>query len=101
MDAVFALYISLLFMSTMMVLLESSNNYSEDSLALSRLAGDVYEVAKYAPITDLPSFIANNCDNAEEVGSAAIAAYGDIQNLTWTTKSAIILSPHKVCLNES
>ena len=101
MDAVFALYIALLFLSTMMVLLEASKNYSYDSLALARLSRDVYEVRKYNPTVTLPDFISTGslCDNKEIVGSALVFDYKDIgYDAAWYRMAGISTSYEKVCI---
>jgi len=106
MDAVFALYISLLFMSTMLVLLETGRNYSDDSLALSRLSRDVYEVKRYVPDLMLPNenitFITTGsaCNLYDSVGSAMILRYSDIQKKPWTSKSNVSMAYEKVCIGD-
>jgi len=101
MDAVFALYIALLFLSTMMTLLEASKNYSYDSLALARLSRDVYEVRKYNSTATLPDFILNgsDCDGKEIVGSALVFKYNDIgYDAAWSTRAGISTAYEKVCM---
>ena len=100
MDAVFALYLSLLVMMNLMIFFESNKNYSDNSLALSRLSRDVFEVKRYAPSATLPTFIkigSPTCDLYSTVGSATVLSYGDIQAGTLGAKSAISLASWKVC----
>jgi hypothetical protein len=101
MDAVFALYIALLFLSTMIVMLEASKNYSYDSLALARLSRDVYEVRKYNESVSLPSFLLNgsDCDNKEIIGSALVFNYNDIgYDAAWYNMAGISTAYEKVCI---
>jgi len=101
MDAAFALYISLLVMGTMMVLLEADTNYSDDPLALSRLAKDLYEVRKYDLTLNLPSFIKKGsaCDGKTLIAAVQNVTYRDIQydDYSWTTKSSVSITTDKVC----
>jgi len=102
MDAVFALYLSLVLMSTMMVLLEANKNYSEDSLALARLARDVYEIKRYNPSITLPSFIktGTSCDSSSSVGSARVLYYRDIQvSKDWIKSTYTGTTYEKVCVS--
>jgi hypothetical protein len=100
MDAILALYIALLFMSIMMVLLETNQNYSNDSLSLARLSRDVFEVRKYNPSVTLPSFIATGsaCSGKGTIGSVFLV-YSDIQTSTWNTQSGPVPGSEKVCMN--
>jgi len=100
MDAVFALYMSFLVMSTLIIILEANTNYSDDSLALTRLAKDVYLVKKYNPALTVPTFLKTDilCDNSKDsIASVQSFAYGDIQNDTWNTKSGVSTTFMKVC----
>ena len=99
MDAVFALYMSFLIMSTLLIVLEASTNYSDDSLALTRLAKDVYLVKKYNSSLTLPTFIktGSQCDSKDLVASVQNFDYDDIQNDTWTTKSSVLMSYQWIC----
>ena len=100
MDAAFALYISLLVMSTLMIILEASTNYSNDPTVLMRLAQDVYEVKSYDPAARLPSFIKTDidCNSAEDIGSVQKFVYSDIGvDDSWTTKAGVYVTSQKVC----
>lgn len=101
MDSAFALYISLLIMSTLMVILEASNNYSGDPTALSRLARDVYEVKSYNSSVSIPTFIKTGsaCDpvSISEVGSTQNLVRDDIGTDSWTTVSSVHATYQKVC----
>jgi len=106
MDAVFALYIAFLFMSTMMVLLESGKNYSNDSLTIVRLSRDVYEVKKYAPGLELPNvnitFVKTGsaCDGKDYISSAIVLGYNDTAyDASWQSKSNVTTKFEKVCIN--
>ncbi len=101
MDAVFALYIALLFLGTMMVMLEASKNYSYDSLAVARIARDLYEVRRYNASISLPSFVMNgsDCDSKEIVGSALAFNYNDIgYDSAWYGRSGVSTAYEKVCI---
>ncbi len=100
MDAVFALYLSFLIMSTLIIVLEANTNYSDDSLALTRLAKDVYLVKNYNSSLTLPSFIktGSECDSAKEVGSMQNFVYSDVQyDEAWTTRTSVYTTYQKVC----
>lgn len=100
MDAAFALYLSFLIMSTLIIVLESNTNHSGDSLSLMRLAEDLYLVKKYNPSLTLPSFIktGSDCDGKDLIASAQNFVYGDIGNDdSWTTKSDVYTTSEKVC----
>ena len=100
MDATFALYISLLVMSTLMIVLETSTNYSNDPTVLMRLAQDVYEVKSYDPAARLPTFIKTDadCNLAEDIGSVQKFTYSDIGvDDSWTTKAGAYVAFQKVC----
>lgn len=101
MDAVIALYLALVLMSVMMAMAESGKNYSEDSLSLARLSGDLYEVRKYDSTLKPPDFIATGilCDGKELVGSALVLGYGDIERVNWPVKADISTEYEKVCIN--
>lgn len=100
MDAVFGLYLSFLLMGTMIILLEANTNYSEDSLALARLAKDLSLVREYNPSLTLPSFIkqGTDCAGKDLIASAPSFAYGDVQyDESWNRKSNIIITYETVC----
>jgi uncharacterized membrane protein YdfJ with MMPL/SSD domain len=102
MDAVYALYISFLIMSTLIIVLEANTNYSDDSLALARLSRDVYEVKKYDQVMKLPNFVLNgsDCDGKSYIGSAIVFGYNDTANdANWQSKSNVTTKSEKVCLN--
>ena len=104
MDAVFALYLSFLIMSTLIIVLEANTNYSDDSLALARLSRDVYEVKKYDQVMKLPNFLSNGslCDDKShiDVGSAIVLGYDDTAyDANWQSKSNVTTKSEKVCLN--
>lgn len=101
MDAVFALYIALLFLSTMMVLLEASKNYSSDSLTLARISRDVYEVKRYNASLKMPGFVltGSDCSLKETVGSALVFNYNDIgYDAAWYTRAGVSTSYEQVCI---
>jgi len=101
MDAVFALYLSFLIMSTLMVVLEANTNYSDDSLALTRLAKDIYLVKKYDSSLKLPTFIKNGSDCGSDknlIASVQSFTYGDIQyDESWTKNSNVSRTSEKIC----
>ena len=102
MDAAFALYISFLFMSMMIVILEANTNYSDDSLALVRLSRDVYEIKKYDSVMKLPNFVLNgsDCDSKNNIGSAIVFGYGDTaHDADWQSRSNVTTKFEKVCFN--
>jgi len=101
MDAVFALYISLLALSTMMIMLEMQKNYADDPLALSRLARDVYEIKQIYPSAVMPSFISTtDCASKANIGSAMSVYYGDIGAANWNSKSNVYIGNTMVCVND-
>jgi hypothetical protein len=102
MDAVYALYISFLLMSTLIIVLEANTNYSDDSLALARLSRDFYEVRKYNSTLILPSFVLNgtDCDvpSKSYIGSALVLGYKDTAyDANWQSKSNVTTKFEKVC----
>ena len=113
MDAVFALYITLMSVSILVTMLETRSTHSDDSLLLARLASDVSEVKGYNPSVTLPSFIATGsaCVGKASVSSILVFSYGDIQtdpvyqydpvnDPGWTVNSSVSLnSSEKVCMN--
>jgi hypothetical protein len=91
MDAVLAFYLALIFMSTFMFLIESSQNYTDDALSLQRLSRDICEVRQYDETSNLPDFISpeSECDNADSMGSALIFICADIEEEDWQLQSEI------------
>ncbi len=93
MDAVFALYIFLIVMSTYLFLLQAQPQ-QEDMLMLSRLARDGYEVEWWGGTVDSTKFpwlaFDTACNNKKIVGSEEAIVYDSNGLLTTVTKRVCI-----------
>jgi len=92
MDAVFAILILMVMMTTVITLLEIHSKNLDSTLALSRLARDVYEVEYYESGVTFPTWIStgNECDNSENVVSERAVVYAGHGSLTTVVKRVCI-----------
>jgi hypothetical protein len=98
-DAVFALYVAMLAVTSFVILLEvhGQSGVSQTNVEMFRLARDVYEVRQYNPAATLPSWLSESCSSAAYVGSVNAVYYKSISGNVGTY-AGIDVKNQKVCV---
>jgi hypothetical protein len=95
-DATFALVLVMIFAGTLFAMLENFSQ-PDESLTLSRLARDVYEIRHYGATDTAAGVLEDDkCASAAQIGSAAAIVYGSISDNT--KQSGISTTSKRVCL---
>lgn len=92
MDAVFAILLLLVMMTTVITLLEVHSKNLDGTLILSRLARDVYEMEYYESGVTLPTWVytGSECDNSENIVSERAVVYAGQGSLTTVVKRVCV-----------